>query len=150
MRIPDLAVQERKEVEEPNPRERDQRGGIWSAPKTSRPARISIHTHQQARRLTMSADVWQDRHPRETSASSLVPPQRFETGADRLLPTSVVGRTFLRTRSQYFSLHPGLALPPVCHRAAQEWSGRRQDLLACALFHAGGRGAATWAGSGAP
>ena len=38
----------------------------------------------------MSEDVWHCRHPPETSAGVLVPPQRFDTGADTLLPTESV------------------------------------------------------------
>ena len=43
--------------------------------------RILAQTHQEACSPTMSGDVWHYRLPRETSASSFAPPQRFDTGA---------------------------------------------------------------------
>jgi len=50
---------------------------------------ISIQTHQEAHRLTMSGDVWYYRHPPETSAGELAPPQRFDSGGDIPPHTSV-------------------------------------------------------------
>ena len=51
-------------------------------------SRISIQTHQEAQSPTMSEDVWHCTHLPEMSAGALGLPQRFDTGADTLLPTS--------------------------------------------------------------
>jgi hypothetical protein len=42
---------------------------------------IATQTHREAHSLMLSGDVWHDRHPPETSAGMLEPPQSFDTGS---------------------------------------------------------------------